>query len=108
MAKYTIGARAVTVGDIKDINPAPEQTVPNHPMGNPYIRLGKANGQGTPALHFTAGATVVMPNTSGVKESERGGQLAKLIGALLVTVVESALVGGPGYTDEVTDTTIDV
>jgi len=91
MARYTIGAKDVTVGDIKDINPAPEQAVANHPLGNPYVRLGKANGQSTPALHFTAGSVVDMPNTSDVKESERGGQIAKLVAAGLVTATVSAL-----------------
>ena len=74
MAVYVIGAKDVTIGDIKDINPAPEQTVANHPLGNPYVRLGKANGQDGPALHFTAGSTVDLPNTSDVKESERGAR----------------------------------
>ena len=91
MAVYVIGSKDVTVGDIKDINPAPEQTVANHPMGSPYVRLGKANGQATPALHFTAGSTVDLPNTNDVKESERGGQLGKLIAASLITVTTSAL-----------------
>jgi hypothetical protein len=91
MAVYVIGAKDVTVNDIKDVNPAPEQTIPNHPLGNPYVRLGKANGQLTPALHFSAGSTVELPNTSDVKESERGGQLAKLIAAALVAITTSAL-----------------
>lgn len=105
MAEYTIGARTVTVGDIKDINPAPEQMVVGHPMdrlGEGYVRLGKANAQDAPALNFSAGSTVVMPHTSDVKESERGGQLGRLITAGLVAVVHSAFLGGPGYlaTDE--------
>ncbi len=92
MAIYVIGPDSdVTLGDIKDINPAPEQTVPNHPLGNPYVRLGKANGQAGPALHFAADRTVEMPNTNDVKESERGGQLRKLIDAGLVSVTTSAL-----------------
>ncbi len=91
MAIYVIGSRDITLNDVKDINPAPEQTVANHPLGNPYVRLGKANGQSTPALHFAADRTVEMPNTSDVKESERGGQLRKLIDAGLVSVTTSAL-----------------
>jgi hypothetical protein len=94
MAIYVIGrVKDVTIDDIKDINPAPVQTIANHPLGNPYFRLGKANGQQTPALHFKAGATVEMPNTSDVKESERGGQLKKLIDAGLVSITTAA-VGG--------------
>ena len=91
MAVYVIGTKDVTVNDIKDVNPAPEQTIPNHPLGNPYVRLGKANGQQTPALHFSAGSTVELPNTSDVKESQRGGQLKKLIAAGLVAVTTTAL-----------------
>lgn len=91
MAIYTIGSKDITLNDVKDINPAPEQSVANHPLGDPYVRLGKANGQSTPALHFAAGSTVEMPNTSDVKESERGGQLRKLIDAGLVTVGTTAL-----------------
>lgn len=93
MAIYVIGTKDVTVNDIKDVNPAPEQTIPNHPLGNPYVRLGKANGQQTPPLHFGAGSTVDLPNTSDVKESERGGQLKRLIAAGLIAVTTSA-VGG--------------
>lgn len=93
MAIYEIGSKDITLNDIKDINPAPEQSVANHPLavGGLYIRLGKANGQATPALHFAATSTVELPNTSDVKESERGGQLRKLIDAGLVTVSASAL-----------------
>jgi len=91
MAIYVIGSKDVTLNDIKDINPAPEQTIPNHPLGSPYVRLGKANGQSTPALHFAADRTIEMPNTSDVKESERGGQLSKLIAAGLVSVTTSSL-----------------
>jgi len=101
MAVYVIGAKDVAVNDIKDVNPAPEQTIPNHPMGNPYVRLGKANGQQTPALHFGAGSTVDLPNTSDVKESERGGQLKKLIAAGLVAVTTSALIVAAGDTAKV-------
>ena len=91
MAIYEIGAKDITLNDVKDINPAPEQSVANHPLGDPYVRLGKANGQSTPPLHFSAGSTVELPNTSDVKESERGGQLRKLIDAGLVTISASAL-----------------
>ncbi len=91
MAIYVIGSKDITLNDVKDVNPAPEQTVANHPLGSPYVRLGKANGQSTPALHFSGDSTVDMPNTSDVKESERGGQLRKLIDGGLVTVTTSAL-----------------
>lgn len=90
MAIYEIQGSDVTVNDIKDINPAPE-IVTGHPLGENYIRLGKANGQSTPAMHFAAGRTVEMPNTSDVKESERGGQLRKLIDASLVVVGATSL-----------------
>lgn len=91
MAIYEIGSKDITLNDIKDVNPAPELSVANHPLGDPYVRLGKANGQATPAMHFTAGSTLELPNTSDVKESERGGQLRKLIDAGLVTISASAL-----------------
>lgn len=91
MARYTIGDKDVTVNDVKDINPAPEQSVTNHPLGDPYIRLGKANGQQTPALHFSASSVVDLPNTSDVKESERNGQIFKLEAGGFLTITTSAL-----------------
>ena len=97
MAIYVIGSKDITVNDVKDINPAPEQSVANHPLGDPYVRLGKANAQETPALHFSAGSTIELPNSSDVKESERGGQLRKLIDAGLVSITASALTD-PGDT----------
>ena len=91
MAIYTIGDKDVTINDVKDINPAPEQVVTNHPLGSPYVRLGKANGQATPALHFKAGSTVELPNSSDVKESERNGQIFKLAEAGFITIDTTAL-----------------
>lgn len=86
MGVYTIGSKDLVINDVKDINPAPEQTVATHPLGSPYVRLGKANGQQTPALHFSAGSGVELPNTSDVKESERNGQIKKFADAGLITI----------------------